>query len=62
MGRREVRNSNLTNAEDPNWEADKNQWKEENDEYQEDWEDRPIDVLFSGNENGPPSDLDWGDF
>ena len=60
QGRREVRNANLTNEEGPNCEADNHQGQEEDGEYQGEWEGRPRDVLFSGNENGPASDFDWG--
>ena len=62
MGRREVRNANLTNAGDPNWEAGNHKGGDGNDEYRGDWEDRPRDVLYGGNENEPPRDLDWEDF
>ena len=58
-GRREVRNANLTNEEDPNWEADNHQGREENGEYQEEWGEQRRDVLFAGNANGYPSDFAW---
>ena len=47
---------------DPERGTDNHQRQEGDDEYQDDWGDQTQDVLFARNENGPPSDLDWGNF
>ena len=55
------RDANLTNWEGPNWVDDNHHTQEEyeEDDYRGSLGDRARDVLFSRNENEPPSDLDW---